>query len=241
MSSILITGANRGIGLELTRQYLTRGERVFAGTRTPETADHLRELDQNHPGHLTILPLEVTDMEQVQSARRLIEREAGSLDLLINNAGINENSRESEDPAKHGRLGSLSAPHMLHMFHVNSVAPLMIAQEMLPLLEKGNAPKIVSISSGLGSIQQSGAGFYSYGTSKTALNRLMRILSYDLRGKGITTVTMDPGWVQTDMGGASATISVDRSVSAMIPVIDRLSLEDTGRFLHWEKGEDIPW
>ena len=241
MSTILITGANRGIGLEFVRHYLARGERVFAGARTPERADELKQLREQHPDQLTLLPLEVTDMEQVRAAAQTIEQEAGSLDLLINNAGINENSREAEDPAKHSRLGSLSAPHILHVLHVNTVAPLMIAQEMLPLLEKGTNPRIVSISSGLGSIQQSGSGFYSYGTSKTALNRIMRILSYDLRRLGITTVTMDPGWVQTDMGGSSATISPNRSISAMIPVIDRLTLEDTGRFLHWERGEDIPW
>lgn len=239
--TILITGANRGIGLEFVRQYLKRGERVFAGARIPEDADQLRVLGRTYSGQLSIFPLEVTNEDQVEAAHALIERETGSLDLLINNAGINENSHEAEDPEKHGRLGSLSAPHMLHMLHVNSVAPLMIAQTMLQLLEKGSNPKIVSISSGLGSIQQTGAGYYSYGASKTALNRLMRILSFDIRGKGICSVTMDPGWVQTDMGGSSATITVDRSVRSMIPVIDRLTLEDTGRFLHWERGVDIPW
>lgn len=238
MQRILITGANRGLGLEFTRRYLGRGERVFAGCRQPEKAKQLHELKTIHSNHLTIVPLDVADPGSVRASHAVVRSEVDGLDLLINNAGA-YSVHGSKEPSE--RLGNLNFEDALAVFRVNAVAPLIVAQRYLDLLRAADAAKIVNISTEYASLSANTSGFpYYYSASKAAMNMFMRSLAADARKWGITTVLLDPGWVSTDMGGPNAPITPDQAVEGMVQVIDSLTARDNGRFLNW-RGEELPW
>jgi NAD(P)-dependent dehydrogenase (short-subunit alcohol dehydrogenase family) len=232
LQRVFITGSNRGIGLELVRQYLARGAQVFAGCRHPERALELNSLQESPSGSLTVFPLDVTNSNAITAARAMIAGFTDSLDILYNNAGVG-----SESPS----LGSLTGEGLLSVFRINTIAPLMVTQTMLPLLQKGKHPVIANITSRMGSIDDnSSGGDYAYRASKAALNMINKSLSVDLAGTGVIPVVIHPGWVKTDMGGKSAPLSVTESVTGILKVIDGLESADSGRFLAWN-GEVIPW
>lgn len=232
---VLVTGANRGMGLEWARQTLARGARVWAGARHPEAADDLHRLRDEHPDRLAIVALDVADADSVEAALRRVEHEAEGLDLLVNNAAILPDTPAGKE------LGKLDADTLLQTLRVNAVAPLLLAQRSLPLLRRGQDPVVVSISSGWGSVSRAGAGWpYAYCASKAALDMAMRIFAGDVREEGITSVLFDPGWVRTEMGGVGASLSPEQSVREMLAVVDGMGPEDTGRFLN-RRGEDQPW
>jgi len=229
---VFITGTNRGIGLELVRCYLERGEQVFAACRKPEKASELKKLKSSYPDKLIILKLEVTNQEEIDAAAKAAEGVVDGLDLLINNAGMYVDDETLEN---------ITAGQLLDVFGVNAVAPVMVAQRFHRLLKAGEDPKLVNISSRMGSITRTTTGGeYSYTSSKAALNMFTRALAFDLRPNGITTVTLHPGWVLTDMGGEDATLSVQEAVGGIMRVIDNLTPNDIGRFLGWD-GEELPW
>jgi NAD(P)-dependent dehydrogenase (short-subunit alcohol dehydrogenase family) len=237
MQGILITGANRGLGLEFTRQFLERGARVFAGCRRPAAAQQLQTLREAHPQRLSVVGLDVADPNSIQAAHATVRSQVDGLDVLINSAGI-YSSRGSREPSE--RLGKLTFEEALTVLQVNAVAPLMVAQQFLNLLRAGHDAKIVSISSGYGSVSANTGGFpYYYSASKAALNMFMRSLAADARRWGITTVLLDPGWVSTDMGGPNAPLTAQQSVRGMIRVIDSLRPRHNGRFLTWQGGEQV--
>jgi NAD(P)-dependent dehydrogenase (short-subunit alcohol dehydrogenase family) len=238
MRRILITGANRGLGLEFTRQYLERGGRVFAAVRDPGRARELAELQAKHPNRLTILPLDVADAGSIRASHAAVSAQTDGLDLLLNNAGI-YSTRGRDDASQ--QLGRLDFEDALAVLRVNTVAPLLVAQEYLDLLRAGTDPKIASLSSGLGSVSANRSGFpYYYSASKAALNQVMRSLAADAAPWGIITVLLDPGWVQTDMGGPNARLQPRQSIEGLIRVIDGLTPEQNGRFLTWQ-GNEQAW
>ena len=241
MQRILITGANRGLGLGFVRHCLSRGDMVLACARHPEQADALQSLQREHGDRLILIPLDVADEASIAEAHRIAGEQIDGLDLLVNNAGINEGSRDAGGYRQNMRLGSIAPEAMLHVLQVNTVAPLMVAQAFLDLLHKGSHPRIVSISSGLGSIARAGGGYYSYATSKAGLNMVMRQLAMELRGDGIISVLFSPGWVRTDMGGGGAPVGVEESVSGMMRTIDGLTMAQTGQFLNWKDGNVLEW
>lgn len=241
MERVLITGANRGIGLEFVRQCLSRGDTVLAGARNPDRAGELDELERRFGGMLHILPLDVTDDASIAEAHRSALTRVEGLDLLVNNAGISEGGHDAGGHRAYVPLGSLSAFDILQVLHVNAIGALMVAQAFLDLLHKGHRPRIASISSSYGSITHAGRGGYSYSMSKAALNMAMRTLSIDLRSKNIVSVVLSPGWVRTDMGGSSATLAPADSVAGMLEVIDGLTMERTGEFLSWKDGTALEW
>ncbi len=230
MERVLVTGANRGIGLEFARQYLQRGSRVFAGYRRPDAAQHLESLKESHPDQLTILPLDVADADSIRASQQRVRTQVDSLDVLINNAGIGV--------AEH--LGALNFDDVLRVMRVNAVGPLLIAQEYLDLLRAGENAKIANVTSGYGSVSQNSGFPYSYSASKAALHQLMRSLAAEIRQWGIMTVLLDPGWVQTDMGGPNAPLPVEQSAGGMIKVIDALTPERSGAFINWQ-GSEMQW
>jgi NAD(P)-dependent dehydrogenase (short-subunit alcohol dehydrogenase family) len=236
---ILITGANRGLGLELVRQYAGRGERVFAACREPDDASALRKIEHNHRDSVTILGLSVGDVESIAHAHRAVAAHAEGLDLLINNAGV-YSARVTKEGEPAEKLGHLDFSDALHVLRTNAVAPLILAQEFLDLLKRGRSPKLVNISSGYGSVSQNKGFPYYYGSSKAALNMLMRSFAADPAAGGIITVLMSPGWVRTDMGTSAAPLSPEESVKGMIEVIDLLKPQDNSRFLNHE-GKEEPW
>jgi len=238
MPRILITGANRGLGLEFTRQYLERGTHVFAACRRPTAAPSLHRLQAKFSGQLTIVALDVADAAAIRAAHDIVHTQADSLDVLINNAAI-YSRRGSDEPAE--RLGELSFEDALTVLRVNAVAPLLVAQQFLALLRASHHAKLINISSGYGSVSANTGGFpYYYSASKAALNMFMRSLAADAKRWGVTTVLLDPGWVSTDMGGPGAPTTPQVAVAAMIRVINTLSPRHNGRFLTW-KGDEQDW
>jgi NAD(P)-dependent dehydrogenase (short-subunit alcohol dehydrogenase family) len=207
MSTVLITGAARGLGLDFVKQYAAKGWRVLACAREPESPALTAVKGDIHRHKL-----EVTDYPAVIGLADKLSSEA--IDVLINNAGIA--GREATV------LGSIDPAVWRQAFEVNALAPLMIAEAFVEHVARSKERKLIAISSRLGSITHNDGGRYAYRASKTALNMEWKSLSKDLAGKGLICVVLHPGWVQTDMGGASATLTIDQSVPAMVEVIEGL-------------------
>jgi NAD(P)-dependent dehydrogenase (short-subunit alcohol dehydrogenase family) len=238
---VLVTGANRGIGLEFARQLAARGDHVFATARDVNRATELRDLAKAYgDGHVTIVPLDVDSPDSIRSAAAdTIRRQADGLDLLINNAGIYA-ARIGKDGQPAERFGELSFDDALKVIRTNAVAPLILTQALLPLLKKSRTPKVVSITSGYGSVSGNNGFPYYYAASKAALNQFMRSLAGDSAADGIITIVMSPGWVQTEMGGAGAPTLPEQSVAGMLKVIDGLTAADNSTFKEW-RGKDVAW
>jgi NAD(P)-dependent dehydrogenase (short-subunit alcohol dehydrogenase family) len=226
----VITGANRGLGLEFVRQLLSRGDSIDAGVRSPGDARHLQEIAGTAGGRFRVHALDISEPKSVETFAAAVGHEP--LDVLINNAGVY---------GKQGPLTGLDYESMADTFAINTLGPLRLTAALLPALRRGSARRVVHISSLMGSIaENSGGGSYGYRISKAALNMAMRNMHLELRGEGFITIAMHPGWVQTDMGGAQAPLRPEESVRGMINVIDGLKAEDGGRFLSYE-GQEIPW
>jgi NAD(P)-dependent dehydrogenase (short-subunit alcohol dehydrogenase family) len=230
MTTSVVTGANRGIGLELVRQLLPRGS-VIAAARDPGSADELRALEAASGGKLRIVRCDVADGESVGQLARAI---AGApVDLLINNAGVYGGS--------HQQLGDVDFDDALRTYEINGLGPLRVTFALLPNLRAGKGKLVAHVSSGMGSIEDNGSGgYYAYRMSKAALNMASRSLSVDLRPDGIRSVVLNPGWVQTDMGGSSAPTSPADSVAGMLARLDAMTAKQSGSFLNWSGGE-YPW
>jgi NAD(P)-dependent dehydrogenase (short-subunit alcohol dehydrogenase family) len=233
---VLVTGSNRGLGYEFVRQYLELGYEVIATCRFPKKAESLQKLKSSYENRLTIIKLDVSDKESIKNAYETVENGFSSVDLIINNAGIISGDGENEYP-----LGKIHTENVLHILNVNSVGPLLISEQFLDLLQKGTNPKIVNISSGMGSIgQKIDTSRYSYCMSKAALNMASKMLSIELKSKGIAVWSIHPGWNRTDMGGSGATLNPKNSVASMIKIIDSKTVRDTGKFLDWN-GSEYAW
>lgn len=229
MQKVLITGSNRGIGLGLVKQALANGDVVFAACRKPEDAKDLQMLTSQYGDQLHIIQLDVSDEASIAASVDAVQQHTDSLDILINNAAINP--RE-----KSGRFGKLDMDTVSQVLHVNCTGPMIVAQTYYPLLKQGDTPRIVMLSSGMGSISGTSGGSYAYRMSKAAINMAARNLSIDLRSDGIIAIAMDPGWVQTDMGGPGASITVDTSASGQWDVINGLRMADTGGYRRYDGG-----
>ena len=226
----LVTGANRGIGLEFTRQLLQRGDRVTATCRHPGRASALNALAGEHPGRLHVLPLDITDAKSHAELVRELPLVGGDVDLLINNAGVLHSGE---------RFGHLTAGNFEDSFRTNALGPLLLTQALAPHLAPG--AKVVNLSSVLGSVG-SVDGFHtpSYAVSKAALNMVTALLAQALAERGATVLAFHPGWVMTDMGGDGAQLPATEAVAAMLRVADAATPADSGRFLN-RRGEPMPW
>lgn len=230
----LITGANRGLGLELCRQLLARNYSVFATCRAPGSARELRALAAKTRS-LTILKLDVTAIASIKATISAVKNKTPSLDLLINNAGILASEKtggfDRDVPQSH-----------LDAFRTNALGPLLVARAAATLLAKASAPKVANISSELGSIGLSKTGgTYSYRASKAALNMYTRLLAADLRPLGISVFALHPGWVKTRMGGRAAPLTAMESARSVITLIERLDQASSGEFLSAVTGRKIAW
>jgi NAD(P)-dependent dehydrogenase (short-subunit alcohol dehydrogenase family) len=229
----LVTGANRGLGLEFVRQLLARGDRVVATCRHPGKATALNALAGEHPGRLHVLPLDVADPRAIAELQRellLLADDGDRLDLLVNGAGVLHSGE---------RFGSVSAVNLDDSFRTNAMGPFLLTPALAPRLADG--ARVANITSQLGSIANTTRfGTPSYDISKAAQNMATALLAAALRERGILVVALHPGWVQTDMGGAGATVTPQDSVAGLLRVIDRLKAADSGRFLDW-RGQSLPW
>ena len=233
MKTALITGANRGIGLEFARQYAADGWRILACARNVEKADDLNALAAKHPAQVIVHALDVANHVQIDDLARSLSGE--SIDLLINNAGIYAESHHS------GIFTSADYEAWMHTFLVNTMATLKMTQALASQILRSGQKKMVTISSKMGSIaDNTGGGSYMYRSSKAAVNMVIKTLAIDFKPAGLIAIALHPGWVQTEMGGPKALISPTKSVSGMRQVIDGLTLTDSGRFIAYD-GQTVPW
>ena len=232
MQRVLVTGANRGLGLEFVQQLLARGARVIAACRQPGRALKLTELAAAHPGHLHVLPLDLARERSIAGLAHEAGMLTDRLDALINNAGVLVSGE---------RYGELNAKAFAETFATNVIGPLLLTQALTSLLEHGDAARVVNLSSDLGSHADTLAfNTPSYAISKAALNMVTRLTAAELGPRGITVISLNPGWVRTDMGGARAPLAANESVAAMLEVIDGLNPGDSGRFLDYS-GAEVAW
>jgi len=233
--NVLVTGANRGIGLEFVRQLLARqtGGKVIACCRHPGKATALNTLAGEHPGHLHVMPLDVADPKSHLALAHelpLVLGDRGQLDLLVNNAGVLHSGE---------RFGTVSAGNLEDSLRTNAVGPFLLTQTLAPLLAEG--ARVANLSSALGSISGVARfGTPSYRISKAAQNMANILLAKALAERSIFVVTLHPGWVQTAMGGEQAPVTVPDSVAGMLQVIDGLQEEDSGSFRDY-LGQPIEW
>ena len=223
MSTVLITGANRGIGLALTTAYAERGDTVLACCREPREAAQLRALTKRHP--VTVLALRVDDAPSVAALARQLS--SATVDVLINNAGVSGGPLESQT-ATTMDFGAWAAA-----FAVNTMGPVRVMQALLPQLQRARSPKVMSITSQLGALSLDLTLAYGYSATKAALNKFMRLAAIDLKPQGIAIGVIHPGWVRTDMGGPGAEITPAASAAGIVKVVDELTLDTTGRFWRW--------
>jgi NAD(P)-dependent dehydrogenase (short-subunit alcohol dehydrogenase family) len=230
MSNVLITGANRGIGLALAQLYARRGDTVLACCRAPHSATELAALADEHS--IEILQLDVGVDDSVAEVANQLG--AMPVDILINNAGV------SGGPPERQTATSMDFAAWSDAFNVNAMGPARVMQALLPALARSKTPKVMSITSQLGALSLDLAFALAYSASKAALNKFMRLAAQELKPKGIAVGVIHPGWVKTDMGGPSAQITPAESAAGIASVIDRLTLENTGSFWKWN-GSRHEW
>ncbi len=227
MTTILITGANRGLGLGMARHAADRGYTVIGAARDPAKADELKAVASR---------VERLDTSSRQSVDALAKTLGDTpIDILVNNAGIF--LHECDD------INELDFDAFERLLRTNTLGPLMLTKALIPHVARSDRKLIVSLTSNLGSITDASKGemgYLGYRTSKAALNMANATMAHQLKGKGITSVVIHPGWVQTDMGGQAAPLTPDESTNSIITTIEKLSPSDTGRFIDY-KGDAMPW
>ncbi len=229
--TVLVTGANRGLGLEFARQYAAAGWRVFAACRKLTDAQDLQRVAAESDGRLRNLQMDVTDSASVRAAAAELKGEA--IDLLINNAGV------GGPPGQ--RLGGLDYDAWARVMDANTLGPMRVSEAFLDNVAQSRQKRIVTLTSGMGSIEDNtSGGRYAYRSSKAAVNMVIRSLAVDTASRGITCIVMNPGWVRTDMGGEGGTLSPEESIKAMRSVIASLKPEDSGKFFNYT-GKTYPW
>lgn len=231
MSTVLITGANRGIGLEHVRRYAARGVQVFAAVRDPADAPELSELAASAGSGLRIIRYDARDPGGPEAVRAAIGDAA--LDLLLNNAGVMGGSDQA--------LDRIDPEAFLDTIRVNTLAPLLLSQALADAVARSQRRIIANQSSLMGSIADNGSGgYYAYRASKAALNMVTKSLARDLAGRGVTVVTLHPGWVRTRMGGPSAPVTTETCVEGQQRVLDEVGLDQSGQFFNYD-GRALPW
>ena len=222
--TVLITGANRGIGLALAKEFKSKGYDVIGTARTPDEAKDLKDTGA------TVMQLDVTDVKSIQAlATALKDRK---IDILVNNAGIS---------GKSGSIATIDIDALEKTLMVNVLGPMRVTQALLPNVKAGSRKTIVNITSILGSISNNtGGSYYGYRESKAALNMFTRSIAAELKGDGFTCIAMHPGWVRTDMGGPNATLSPEDSASGIVKVVEGLKQADSGGYVQWD-GKKLEW
>ncbi len=227
MPTVLITGANRGLGLEFAKQYAADGWSVIATCRNPIGVGELGTIE----GDIAVYGLDVLDPNSVD--RFVKDLDGRPIDILINNAGV-----YGPKPVK---AADVTMADWMPVMQANAMAPLFLARALLPNVQAGERKLIVNISSIMASIAQgSGPSEYIYRSSKTALNMVMACYAEEIAETGVGVVMFHPGWVQTDMGGPSATLTPTESITHLRASIEKLSFADTGKFFNYD-GSPLPW
>ncbi|EEX31722.1 MULTISPECIES: SDR family oxidoreductase [Vibrio] len=226
MKTVLITGANRGIGLSLVKNYHAQGWQVHATYRSEKSSQDLLELEGDN---LTCHPLDVTDYQGLSEFANALP----ALDVLINNAGY-------YGPKGYG-FGNTDIDEWRKVLEINTIAPLKLVEALFPNLQTGQLKKIACLSSKVGSMtENTSGGGYIYRSSKAALNSVVKSLSNDLSSQGFTVLALHPGWVQTEMGGPNALIDTQTSAAGLVEVIESADISRSGEFINYD-GTALPW
>ena len=231
MPTALITGANRGLGLEFARQYLADGWNVYAACRDPNSASKLRQLADASGHKLQILALDVTELASIKAAAA--ELDGKVLDLLLNNAGVMGIRGQT--------IGNIDYAAWAKVLDANTMGPMRVSEAFVDHVARSERKLIVTLTSGMGSLaDNTSGGSIAYRSSKAAVNMVMRSLAIDLAPRGITCVVVNPGWVRTDMGGAHATLTPAESVSMLRRLIETLGPAESGKFFNYD-GRAYAW
>jgi NAD(P)-dependent dehydrogenase (short-subunit alcohol dehydrogenase family) len=223
MPTAVVTGANRGIGLEFVHQLTKAGWEVYALCRQSS-----KELEGLQPKKIF-----TADVRHVQEIQNIFASIDEPIDLLINNAGVSDGRWSTFDEVEWDVA--------LEVLEVNAISPMMVTQAALPLLRRATNPCVAMVTSLMGSIGDCQSGkSYAYRASKTALNMFTAAARNELRNDGIRTILLHPGWVKTDMGGPNAPVLVQDSVAGMLEQIQALEMEDSGQFVEYT-GQVLPW
>ncbi len=231
MKNVLITGANRGLGLGFVKKFLEQNVKVFCTTRNISKSIDLIKYQKKYPNNLEICELDLI----AENSNKVLCKFLGDkpIDIFINNAGVIGSSKQ--------HFKEVSSNPWIEVLKINLIAPLMITQSIIKNIELSIDKKVYFISSKVGSIDDNrGGGMYIYRSSKTALNQVVKSLSIDLKPLGISVISLHPGWVRTDMGGPNALISVDESIKGMMSVILNTDIKNSGHFFNYD-GSEIPW
>jgi NAD(P)-dependent dehydrogenase (short-subunit alcohol dehydrogenase family) len=235
MPTVLITGTNRGLGLELTRQYIDKGWSVIAANRTSSQSLEAYKGSQQFREHL----LDLVDDKALEKLAADIEDK--SIDVLINNAGTMGRRNFASHGLKAGEFGTFDRREWHQVFDINVCTPMRLAELFVDQVAASKNGRIVTISSMVGSMELNTIGsMYAYRASKAGVNAIMTSMAVNLASRGITAIAMHPGFVRTEMGGAMAEIEPEESAEGMIRVIDGLTTQDSGKFLGWD-GNILPW
>lgn len=228
MRMVVISGANRGIGLALSRAFAAVGDKVIGGVRDPSAAGELSRI--TGAGPVRVLRLDVTDAGAVSAFADELGGQV--VDVLINNAGVIGGERQS--------LGNIDYDAWREAFEVNTLAPYRLIAALLPNLLASATPKVITLTSQMGSLTRARGGSVAYRSTKAAANKVMQVLAEELKPRGVVVCPVHPGWVVTDMGGPGADIHVEESASGIRALVDRLDLSQSGRFWKWD-GTEHPW
>lgn len=230
MTTYCITGANRGIGLELTKQLVERGDTIIATARDLDRATDLKALAAKHKGTIDLFVLDVTSDASVKLFAKHVGTRA--IDVLVNNAGTIGTKPQT--------TGDMNFDGFLDTINTNTLGPLRVIQALVANLKLSAQPKIVTISSMMGSMSYAKSDTLGYRVSKAGVNKVMQAVDTDFKPQGIAVLTLHPGWVRTEMGGAGADISVEESARGIIARIDELTLKNSGLFLDYD-GSERAW
>lgn len=226
MATWVITGANRGLGLEFAKQLLTSGHTIIAGVRRPEDMEF-------HHEHMIVHQLDVASTTSVEAFAKNVRSSTDSIDVLVNNAGRMDGRWQS--------LEEVDPEISLDVLNVNTIGPLRVSKALWPLLQSAQQTKVANISSLMGSIEDCMSGrSYAYRTSKTGLNMITKILAVEGQHDNISVTSYHPGWAKTDMGGERAPVPVSVSVKGLIELINEQTQERSGRFYEYT-GDELPW
>lgn len=231
--NILITGANRGLGYELTSEGCARGHHVLAGVRSPESdKGQINKLQERYPDQITIVPLNTSEEHSVMNAASQVSLQETHIDVIINSAAILVGRDQ--------KIEGLSFDDMKSSFQTNLYGPMMVVKHFLPLLNKGSQQSIINISSEAGSFSNAYGGDYSYALTKSALNMFSAQLHKQLTPQGFQVFALHPGWIRTDMGGDKAPGDAAASASGIIDIIERKTQVDAGVTFIDHRGQPMP-
>jgi NAD(P)-dependent dehydrogenase (short-subunit alcohol dehydrogenase family) len=231
MPSVLITGANRGLGFEFARQYLADAWQVYAACHDPNSASELRLLADASGGKVRIMALDVTDLASVKAAAAELDGQA--IDLLLNNAGVKG--------ARGQTIGNIDYEAWAKVLDINTMGPMRVSEAFVDQVACSERKLIVTLTSGMGSLaDNTSGGSIAYRSSKAAVSMVMRSLAIDLAPRGITCVVVNPGWVRTDMGGPHATLTPAVSVTRLRRLIETLGPAQSGKFFNYD-GCEYAW